>query len=244
MGICHGVTILSTTNLRRPLALVIALCFATFCSTTALADGQDPLEGPNRTIHSVNYFADKKLIMPIARTYVKVIPEPARFSIGNFFGNLADLRDGVNNLLQGKPKAALNELGRILVNSTIGVGGLFDPASRMGLVDHYEDFSQTLGTWGVPRGPYLVIPLLGPSSVRDLVGRLVDFRIDPVRYYYPVSHRNMPIALRLVDQRAGLLIADKVVFGDRYIFYRDAYLQRRNYLENDGEIDDLFDDEF
>ncbi len=233
-----------STNLRRPLTVVLTLCFFAFSCSAVWAEDQDPFEGLNRKIHGVNNFADQKLIRPIARGYVKVVPEPVRFSIGNFFGNLADVRNSVNNLLQGKPKAALNDLGRILVNSTVGVGGLFDPASRMGLVNHNEDFSQTLGTWGVPRGPYLVIPLLGPSSIRDLFGRLVDFRIDPVRYYYPVSHRNMIIALRLVDQRAGLLIADKVVFGDRYIFYREAYLQRRNYLEKDGELEDLFDDEF
>lgn len=230
--------------MRRPLTVVITLFLFAFSCSAVWADDQDPFQSPNRKIHGANDFADQKLVMPIARIYVKVVPELVRFSIGNFFGNLADLRDGVNNLLQGKPKAALNDLGRILVNSTIGVGGLFDPASRMGLVDHHEDFSQTLGIWGVPRGPYLVIPLLGPSSVRDLVGRVVDLRVDPVRYYYPVAHRNVIFAIRLVDQRAGLLIADKVVFGDRYIFYRDAYLQRRNYLENDGEIEDLFDDEF
>ncbi len=131
-----------------------------------------------------------------------------------------------------------------MINSTIGVGGLFDPASSMGLTDHAEDFGQTLGVWGVPRGAYVVIPMLGPSTVRDMFGRPVDSRLSPLRYYHPVDHRNTLLGLELINTRANLLSADGVVFGDKYLFYRDAYLQRREFLEKDGKVEDPFDDDF
>ncbi len=205
---------------------------------------EDPYEPANRKIHNFNDFADRKIIRPIAVGYDRVLPDRLKFIISNFYGNLIDFGDGLNNLLQGKPKAAANDAARVLVNTTIGIGGLFNPASRMGLVDHSEDFGQTLAVWGVPRGPYIVIPFLGPSSVRDVFSRAADTRLDPLRYYYPVSHRNSIYAFGVLGTRAQLLAADSVVFGDRYIFYRDAYLQRREFLEKDGVVDDPFDDDF
>ena len=209
----------------------------------ALANG-DPYEGVNRKIHNFNDVVDRKLFRPVAVGYDRVVPDPAKQVIGNFFGNLIDVGDGLNNLLQGKPKEAASDTARVLINTTVGLGGLFDPASTMGLADHNEDFAQTLAVWGVPRGPYVVVPLLGPGSVRDIFGRSVDSRLDPLLYHQPVSHRNSLSGLSILHTRAGLLSADSVVFGDRYIFYRDAYLQRREFLEKDGVVDDPFDEEF
>jgi len=223
----------------RRLTMLLALA----CSSMTMAN-EDRFETINRRVHGFNDFVDTQLIKPAARAYKKVLPTAVRRSVRNFFGNLSDVGDFINNGLQGKPKLALSDLGRVLVNSSIGVGGLFDPARRMGLVDHDEDFSQTLAMWGVPRGPYIVIPGLGPSDARDIFGRLGNGRMDPQRYYYPVTYRNSLAAVRLLDIRANLLTVDGVVFGDKYIFYRDAYQQRREFLEKDGRVDDPFGDDF
>ncbi len=223
------------------MSLVMSLALATSSMTMAK---DDRFEGVNRKVHGFNEFLDTKLLRPTAKAYKKVLPTPVRYSAGNFFGNLADVGDMINNGLQGKPKPAFSDLGRVLINTTIGVGGLFDPATRIGLVDHDEDLSQTLAVWGVPRGPYVVIPGLGPSDIRDVFGRVGTSRMDPLRYYYPVTHKNSLYFVQLLDGRANLLAADALVFGDSYIFYREAYLQRREFLEKDGEVDDPFDDDF
>lgn len=223
--------------------LLLLILAQSFLMSASFAN-EDPYEGFNRKIHNFNDFADRRVIRPVAVGYDKVMPNPAKTVVSNFFGNLIDMGDGFNNLLQGKPAKAANDAARVLVNSTIGIGGLFNPASRMGLVDHDEDFSQTLAVWGVPSGPYIVLPFLGPSTIRDAFGRSLDSRLDPLRYYHPVSHRNSLYGFSVIHTRSQLLAADAVVFGDTYIFYRDAYLQRRDFLINDGVIDDPFDDEF
>ncbi len=204
----------------------------------------DPWYRINRITHRFNAFLDKNLIRPIAIGYRAVVPQMARNGVSNVFHNLADVNNVVNNLLQGKPGSAGSDLGRLLINTTIGLGGLFDPASQMGLVEHQEDFGQTFGRWGISTGPYVVLPGLGPSNVRDGVSRLLDGVTDPVRYLYPVTHRNGVYAMRLLQQRTDLLTAESVVFGDEYIFYRDAFLQRRDYLVNDGKVSDPFADDF
>lgn len=198
--------------------------------------------GMNQKVQAFNDSADRYVLKPIAKGYDTVVPQFARTSVGNFFSNLDDVTNGVNNGLQGKPLRAVSDLGRIVVNTTLGLGGLFDPASGLGLVKHNESFGQTLSVWGVPKGPYLVLPFLGPSTLTDAVARPFDSRLDPVRYLYPVDHRNRTYGARLIDQRASLLNLESTVFGDRYIFFRDAYLQRRNYLVNDGKVEDDFDD--
>jgi phospholipid-binding lipoprotein MlaA len=237
MGIRDGETQM------RVLAILLTMLLTMVCSSAAMAN-EDRFETINRKVHGFNDFMDTKLVKPAAKVYKKVLPEPVRVSVRHFVGNLSDVGDIINNVLQGKPKQALSDLGRVLVNSSIGIGGLFDPASRMGLVDHDEDFSQTLAVWGFPRGPYIVIPGVGPSDVRDIFGRVGNRRVDPLRYYYPVAHRNSLAGLRLLGIRAKLLTVDGVVFGDKYIFYRDAYLQHREFLEKDGEVEDPFGDEF
>jgi phospholipid-binding lipoprotein MlaA len=222
---------------------LIAVFMATVIATQD-AHAQDPWEKMNRKSHAFNNVIDEQVLKPVARGYKKMLPDSIETAIGNVYGNLADVNDLVNNTLQGKVKAGFSDLARLTINTTIGVGGLFDPASKMGLVDSNEDFSQTLATWGIPRGPYLVIPLLGPSSVRDMFSRSADGRLDPLRYLHPVDHRNTLYGTRLIHVRAELLAVDNVVFGDRYIFYRDAFLQRREYLEKDGVVEDAFGDEF
>jgi len=205
----------------------------------------DPFESLNRKTQNVNDTADKRVMRPIASSYSQMLPVLVRRSIGRVYGNFKDVGDAVNNLLQGKPGAFLSDIARVSVNTTMGIGGIFDPASDLGLADHNEDFAQTLAKWGVPRGPYLVIPFLGPSSVRDIFARPFSNLIDPLLNMRPIYHRNVVLGARLIETRADLLGTEKVVFGDRYLFFRDAYQQRRQYLELDGEIiDDPFDGEF
>jgi phospholipid-binding lipoprotein MlaA len=203
---------------------------------------EDPWMGFNQKVQGFNDGVDRYFLKPAAKGYEAVLPQFARNGVGNFFSNLDDVTNAVNNTLQGKPLAGVSDVGRILINTTLGIGGLFDPASGIGLTKHNESFGQTLAVWGVPKGPYLVLPLLGPSTLTDALSRPVDSRLDPVRYLHPVDHRNRTMALRLLNQRASLLKAEEAIFGDRYIFLRDAYLQRRNYLVNDGKVKDDFGD--
>ncbi|HKI75170.1 MAG TPA: VacJ family lipoprotein, partial [Pseudomonadales bacterium] len=178
------------------------------------------------------------------KVYSKVIPAFARHGVKRFFENLGDVNSSVNSFLQGKPREGITDLGRVVVNSTIGVGGLFDPATSMGLKDHDEDFGQTFAVWGIPRGPYLELPFLGPSTLEDAFGKPFNTYADPLTYLYPARDRNTLMVLRVINDRAALLPMEGAVFGDEYIFYRDAYLQRRNYLIKDGKVKDTFGDDF
>ena len=230
---------------------ILGIALSLPLSTPAMAQNDedefadpDPWVRANRVTHNFNDFADRILVRPIAVAYRKVIPQVARRGVGNVFSNLGDVGNAVNNVLQGKVAGGASDLARVLINSTVGIGGLFDAASRMGLDEHEEDWGQTFAKWGVPTGPYVVIPGFGPGSVRDGVSRILDGALDPVRYLYPVSHRNLTYTLRVVRDRTNLLNVESVVFGDKYIFYRDAYLQRREYLVNDGEVSDPFADDF
>ncbi len=228
----------------------VVLVVAVILSVNTLAESADeernrhPWRGCTQVTDKFNDKGDRILLKPLARGYQKFVPEIVRFALGNAFGNIDDVNNSINNLLQGKVGASGSDVVRILVNSTIGVGGLLDPASKMGLKKHTEDFGQTLTVWGLPRGPYLVLPFLGPSTVTDALARPVNTAADPLRYLHPVDHRNVLLATRLVDQRAGLLAAERAVFGDPYLFIRDAYLQRRDYLVNDGKVVDDFGDDF
>jgi phospholipid-binding lipoprotein MlaA len=206
----------------------------------------DPWEGVNRRIFIFNDYADRYLLRPVAKGYDRVTPDPLQQGITNVFNNLGEVSNLVNNLLQGKVVASANNGGRFLINSTVGILGIFDIAARWGMQPNDEDFGQTLGRWGVGPGPYLVVPLLGPRTLRDAFAGAAESYTDPVSQ--GVDHiptRNQVTALRVVDLRAQLLAADELMTGDRYIFLRDAYLQRRHFLVNDGEIEDAFgDDDF
>jgi phospholipid-binding lipoprotein MlaA len=173
----------------------------------------------------------------VATAYRDAVPEPLRTYARNFFGNIADLWIGANNILQGKPADGLQDWARFVFNSFFGVFGINDVASDMGFEKHNEDFGQTLGRWGVGDGPYLVLPVLGPSTVRDGAGTAVDIYVDPVGDIKPVPLRNSTVALRMVGTRADLLDAGRLLEEaalDRYVFLRDAYLQRRRNLIYDG----------
>ncbi|HMM71951.1 MAG TPA: VacJ family lipoprotein [Rhodocyclaceae bacterium] len=198
---------------------------------------KDPLEGFNRAMFSFNEGLDQVLIRPVAQGYEAAVPLPARIGVSNFFGNVGDLWVGINNLLQGKGGDAANDVGRLLINSTLGILGLFDVASEMGLERHDEDFGQTLGRWGVGEGAYVVLPLFGPRTLRDTGGLVVDVLADPVSSVDDVPTRNTLRALRIVSARAELLPGDKAIEQaalDKYAYIRDAYLQRRLNLIHDG----------
>lgn len=219
------------------LALVLAGC--------AGSNPKDPLEGYNRAIFSFNEGVDKVALKPLAQGYEAAVPLPGRVGIANFFGNVGDLWIGVNNLLQGKPTNAALDLGRVLINSTVGIGGLFDIATEVGLEKHEEDFGQTLGRWGVGNGAYIVWPIIGPRTARDTLGFGVDVFADPVGYLDRVRLRNSLYGTRLVDARAALLPSDKAINEaslDKYAYIRDAYLQRRRSLIYDGRPPRLDED--
>jgi phospholipid-binding lipoprotein MlaA len=225
---------------RAALGIVFAVCL-NGCVTlppNSQRVPQDPWESWNRGVYKVNDKLDRAVAKPVARTYVRAVPKPVRTGVSNFFENLHQTTVMVNDALQGKFKAAANDLTRFVLNSTVGIGGLLDPATQAGLDLNDEDFGQTLGHWGLHPGPFVEIPVLGPSDVRDGVGRAADIFTGPAHYVsnQPISYSMY--AVELVDKRAGLLSLDdtlKNVF-DPYAFVRDAYLQRRAYLISDGKL--------
>ena len=225
--------------LRRFLGwcLLAALVGLGGCATTGGTPG-DPLEGYNRAMFGFNDGLDKAIIKPLATGYKTVVPQIARTGVTNFFANLGDLWIGINNILQGKVGAGVSDFGRFAMNTTIGILGLFDVASDAGLEKHNEDFGQTLGRWGVGSGAYVVLPLLGPSSVRDGFSRLVvDWHGDPVWHVGNIPTRNELVGVRALDERANLLDVGRVAEEaalDHYAYVRDAFLQRRRSLIYDG----------
>lgn len=195
----------------------------------------DPLEGFNRAMYAFNDGVDKVLLRPVSTGYKAVVPQPARTGVSNFFNNLAYPIVIINTFLQGKFAQGAEDLQRFIYNSTFGLAGLLDVSTPMGLTAHNEDFGQTLGYWGVGGGAYIVLPLLGPSTLRDTVGLIPDYYADALYHYDDVSTRNALIALRVIDRRSRLLTASRIVDDqlDPYAFVRDAYLQRRESLVND-----------
>ncbi len=224
----------------RVLLLAAALLLLGGCASTG--NPRDPFEPVNRGIYKFNDHADNLLIMPVAELYRgRMIPEFVRTGISNFFSNINDVIVALNSLLQGKVTQAALDVSRITVNTTIGLLGVLDVATDMGLEKHNEDFGQTLGYWGLGSGPYLVLPFLGPSSVRDGIGLIGDIYSDPRSYIDPVRTRNQVFALGFVNRRAELLEAGRLLEAaalDPYDFLRDAYLQRRRNLVYDGNPPD------
>jgi len=217
--------------------LLVAMAAALLGGCATSGNQADPVEGFNRAMFSVNEGLDKVVIKPAAQAYDFVTPQPLQTGVSNVFGNVGDLAIGVNNLLQGKPVDALSDGGRVVVNTTLGLLGIFDVASIMGLEKHEEDFGQTFGRWGVGDGAYVVLPFFGPRTVRDTVGLGFDMYADPFSYIEHVPTRNTVAAVRIVSGRAALLKADKVIEEaalDKYSYIRDAYLQRRHSLIQDG----------
>lgn len=219
------------------LALAAALGLAlTGCASTG-KNPKDPYESFNRAMFKFNDGVDRVALKPAATAYKQVLPTFVQTGVSNFFGNLSDIWSGANNLMQGKGQDGMSDLTRFALNSTFGLAGFLDIASEAGLRKHNEDFGQTLGAWGVPSGPYLMLPLLGPSTVRDASAMPLDIAADPWAYKEPVNWRNVGTALRAVDQRAAVLDASNLMEEaalDRYEFIRDGFLQRRESKITDG----------
>lgn len=215
-------------------------------SISAVADesvNADPYQQINQTIFSFNQSLDEYLARPVAKMYVAVMPDFAERGIANMFDNLNEVTNIFNDLLQGKFTQAANDTGRFGINSTLGIGGLFDVASLLSFKkSDGEDFGQTLGYWGVPQGPYIMLPFFGPSTLRDAPSRFADQLTDPLDYLDHSTDRAVTTALSLVNTRASLLEFDNLLSGDSYILVRDVYLQRRAYQVTDGAVEDEFDD--
>tara|TARA_B000000565_G_scaffold254246_1_gene232240 strand:+ start:706 stop:1398 length:693 start_codon:yes stop_codon:yes gene_type:complete len=212
-----------------------------FLSSYAFTE-TDPLKDLNQKTHNLNQTLDLQVASPVARFYKRITPDFIEIGITNFTQNVEDLSIGFNNILQGKIKSGFSDLGRFTLNSTIGIGGFLDIATDMGLEKHDEDFGQTLAVWGVPDGPYLVLPGLGPSTMRDTLAMIPDAFLTPL---WLIDHDRTSYSLTaidLIDTRARYLGLESVVIGDEYLFYRDAYLQSRQFEIKDGEIEDDFDD--
>jgi phospholipid-binding lipoprotein MlaA len=220
----------------RSLLALCALALASACATTG-SDPRDPWESLNRKTYAFNDALDRAVVKPVAEAYVKATPPYVRGRVNDFFGNIADLGTGLNDFLQGKPREGINDFGRIIVNTTFGVAGFWDVASGLGVEKRDEDFGQTLGVWGVPPGPYFVIPFLGPSTARDAPARAAD----PSWYYSRAIDDDLVYwslwSLDAVRARANLLKASTILEQaalDPYVFTRDAWLQRRRNQVYDG----------
>ena len=211
------------------------------CATGPTANPRDPFEPLNRSVYGLNDAVDRALIKPVATVYRDVVPSPVRTGVTNFFANLQDAWSGVNNALQFKGTDSVLSFTRFGLNTVLGVGGLVDVAGGMGIERHTKDFGHTLGYWGVPAGPYLVLPLMGPSTVRDAAALTVDAQGNLLSNVSDVPARNSASALNLLNRRASLLDATKMldeVALDPYTFTRDAFLQRRRNAVYDGNPPD------
>lgn len=222
----------------RPVIILPFILLLGGCATpSGYVNPKDPFEGVNRKVYAFNDTVDKAVLKPVAKGYVYVMPRAGRIMANNFFSNLGDVLVTFNDLFQFKIKQAFSDGGRFLVNSTIGVLGLADPATSFGLPKHDEDFGQTLGYWGVQSGPYIVLPFLGPSTVRDASGMYMDSLLSPSINVKPASARNEIFAYNIVRIRANLLDTDSLINEaalDPYSFLRDAYLSHRETLVYDG----------
>ncbi|ABM36007.1 MlaA family lipoprotein [Polaromonas naphthalenivorans] len=218
-------------------AAALAFTLLQGCATGPQANPADPLEPFNRSVYSFNEGLDRAVLKPVATAYQNITPAPVRTGVTSFFENISDVWSFVNNVLQAKPAEAMDSLFRVTTNTLWGLGGIFDVASELKIPKHKEDFGQTLGTWGLKSGPYVVLPLFGPSSVRDSAGLVVDLQGNPLSQVDNVPVRNSLTGLRLVDTRASLLSAGDLLDQaalDKYAFTRDAYLQRRQSLIGGG----------
>ncbi len=237
---------------RHPSGLVCVILSGLLIATamqaaavTELAD-RDPWVAMNRGLYGFNDRLDTWILRPIANSYDKIMPDPLQRGVSNIFDNFGTPAVAINQFLQGKVAAGSVDTARFLINSTLGIAGLFDVANQMGLQQHDEDFGQTLAVWGVAQGPYFMIPFRGSSTITHAGGMLVDAFLNPMRFIRPIRARNTTYGFYFVDLRARLLGVEALISGDEYLFIRDAYLQRRDYLIKDGEIEDdpFLDDEF
>ncbi|MBA3563469.1 MAG: VacJ family lipoprotein [Gammaproteobacteria bacterium] len=246
-----------SSALRSTLVLLTAAALAACASASAQDGGApttgeepgeagDPFETINRATYRFNDVADTYVLRPVAKTYQKITPRPVRKGVTNFFANLLTPVDIVNNLLQAKFVPALSDTGRLLMNTTLGLGGILDPATDAGLAVHDEDLGQTLAVWGVPAGPYVVLPFLGPSTVRDGLALYPDAQLMPLVQYHDSNVTGKLQILYGINTRERLLSTDRAVANafDSYVFVREAYLQNRQYKIHDGNppLDDVYGD--
>ena len=229
-------------DLKRVIFLSLILITAS-CATTG-TNPEDPWEGFNRKVYGFNKAIDTAIAKPLAKGYKAITPDFVETGVSNVFDNIRDIPNFINNLLQGKGKDSLSDLSRFVINSTLGIAGLWDPASSMGLVKHDEDFGQTLAYWGVPDGPYLMLPILGPSTVRDTSALPVDSQLNPINYIDDRTTKYSLLLMDLIDKRASLLSFEDQLEAavDEYSFVRDVYLQNRRFKVFDGNIP--LDDDF
>ena len=206
-------------------------------------DINDPFEDINRITFKFNESLDNSFLKPVALTYSKT-PKPIKKGISNFFDNLEEIETSVNQILQGKPKLAINDFSRFIINSTIGLGGFLDVATKIGLTRHEEEFDQTLALWGVPSGPYIMLPGLGPSTLRDTLARPFSSFLS-VTFHMTESDVNLALkGIDALETRERLLEIESLIYGDRYNFVRDSYFQYMNYEINDGvDVEDEFIDD-
>ena len=225
--------------MRIQLLLIVSLLVLSF---SAKSQDYDPWMRLNQHFFAVNDYFDQLLVRPIALTYTNVTPRFFQVGVGNVFDNLQDVNVAINDFLQFKIEDGLSDSGRIIVNSTIGIGGILDVATSMGLYRNEEDFGQTLGVWGVDAGPYVFLPVFGASNLRDSVGMIVDALFNPIRYIENIESRYALYLTDELDFRSSLLAYDELIIGDRYLFVREAYIQNREYVVNDGEVINEFGD--
>jgi len=219
--------------------LLLSLLVLVLSGCASLSENKsDPWEGWNRGVYKFNKTLDSSIAKPLTQGYKAITPDIVETGISNMFSNLNDIPTMINNLLQGKVSDSFSDLGRFVINSTIGVVGLWDPASSMGLEKNDEDFGQTLGAWGVGDGPYMMIPILGPSTLRDIGAYPADSLIDPLNQIDHIPTRNQATFLELIDKRSGLMQYESQLEDviDEYAFVRDIYLQNRRYKVLDGDI--------
>jgi phospholipid-binding lipoprotein MlaA len=232
---------MKTRSAATTLLLLLGSLALSACVTlppNAPRSPQDPYERWNRGVYKFNDAIDRGVVKPVARTYVRILPQAVRTGVHNFFTNLDTPTVMINDALQGKLRAAASDLGRFLLNTTVGVGGLLDPATQVGIARNEEDFGLTLAVWGVHPGPFIELPLLGPSTVRDAPARLVDTYTNPRQYIKNSYVKYGLYGLYFLDVRASLLSLDPTLQSvyDPYVFIRDAYLQRRAYLSGQRPV--------
>ncbi|TIH06776.1 VacJ family lipoprotein [Pseudomonas leptonychotis] len=222
------------------LGVLLACAGLLLLPALAQANEDDPWQGYNRFMFRINDNVDAYTLKPLAKGYQAVTPKFLEEGVHNVFRNIGDVGNLANNLLQAKFHDAGVDSSRLIFNTTFGLLGFFDVGSAMGLQRSDEDFGQTMGAWGLNSGPYVVLPLLGPSTVRDAFGKVPDSMLTAPAYIDHVPTRNVVRAVNLVDVRASLLSAERLISGDKYIFVRNAYLQNREFKVRDGEVEDDF----
>jgi len=223
--------------MTKVLIVILSLSYFSFLQSEI-----DPFKDLNLKTHNLNQALDESIATPIAKVYRKVTPDFLEVGVTNFTDNIEDINIALNNLLQAKIKDGLSDILRFTINSTLGLAGFFDIASSMGFQKHSEDFGQTLAVWGVSDGPYIVLPILGPSSLRDTLARIPEAFMTPLLLIDHDRTGYELTAIDLLDKRARYLGLESIVVGDEYLFYRDAYFQSREFDINDGLIEDDFDD--